>query len=416
MTDPATTLFRASRIYREGGTLLRDGAVACREGRIGAVGAWEDLRNDQCELVDLGDVLLLPGLIDAHTHLRLTHLKGKIKATKHFSRWLARIAFGNRFTRAKTLQRSVAAGIDELLAGGVTTAVDIDLEGLSASTAGDSPLRLIFAHECIGLRPDNAVDASNKVFQTAGTFSTEPHHREHGIAPHAPYSVCRELWEALADHLRSQPRFLTIHVAESRQEVEMLAEGKGSLCQTLKRFRVLPADWKPPGCSPVPFLDSTGILETPGIAAHCSEAGDEDAECLARCGWTVAFCPGTHEFFGRSPWPLERFRRAGVPVCVATDSAASNTGLSMMEEMRRFARMFPDLSADEIIAAATSVPAKAIGWTGSVGRIEPGYLADFSAWSPACSGSQIDSAWFQSATPRCIATIVGGRVVKSDHH
>jgi cytosine/adenosine deaminase-related metal-dependent hydrolase len=355
--------------------------------------------------------------------LRLTHLKGKIAPSKDFVGWLARIALRSRLSRRATLQRAIAAGAQELLEGGVTTAVEIDVDGLAIETLRSSPLRLIFAHECISLDPTKADKIASRMMKKVADGKTEPLRRRHGLAPHAPYSASRELWEALARKIGrvgrvrqvrqdgSLPFFLTVHVAESADEVEMFATGRGKMARWLRMFGVLPKGWRAPGCSPVAFLEQTGILAAPGVAAHCGCCDDADAERLARYGWTVAFCPGTHEYFRRPPYPLERFRRAGTPVCVATDSAASNTGLSMMDEMRRLARLFPQLSAAEIVEAATTIPAQGIGWSNDIGRIEVEYCADFSAWSPSPETGHLDRAWFTGERPTCTATIIGGQVV-----
>lgn len=434
--------YRARKIWRTDGPLLDNGAVACRDGRIAEIAPWTEVRGKKAETVDLGDVLLLPGLVNAHTHLRLTHLKGKIAPTKNFVGWLGKIALRSKLSRRTTLQRSIWAGARELLQGGVTTAVELDVDGLSTETLRDSPLRLIFAHECIDLNPARAEKTASKLMETIARYEAEPLRRQHGIAPHAPYSVSRELWEALArkggqvgnlsrdgqesvarksgsatagkDFVRQVANlsyFWTIHISESADEVEMFTEGRGRMARWLRMFGVLPRGWKAPHCTPVAFLEQTGILATPGIAAHCGCVAEADAAILARCGWTVAFCPGTHEYFKRPPYPFELLRRAGVHVCIATDSAASNTGLNMMEELRRLARMFPELSAAEIIAAATTIPAQAIGWGRDIGRIESGCCADFSAWSPCGDGVRLDRSWLGNPAPTCTATIIAGEIV-----
>ena len=413
MSDQAR-VYRARKVYHSEGRLLDNGAVACRGERITVVAPWREVGDTQAEVVDLGDVLLLPGLVNAHTHLRLTHLKGAIAPTKDFVGWLAKIAWRIRFSRTKTAQNAVMAGARELLEGGVTTAVEIDIDCLSAEMLRLSPLRVIFAHECIEFKPSRAKKTASRLMDMVARLDTEPLRREHGIAPHAPYSVSRELWQSLAQELKVQPTFLTVHVAESAEEVEMFARGRGKMLRRLRLLGFLARDWRAPNCSPVAFLEETGILATPGIAAHCGQIDDADARRLARWGWTVAFCPGTHEYFDRPRFPLERLRRAGVPVCVATDSAASNPpdgGLSMMDEMRRLASHFGDLATGDIVAAATSVPAQAIGWGKAVGRLEAGFCADLSAWAPCCGGDRLDRAWFEEEPPTCTATIIGAQIV-----
>ena len=404
-------IYRARKVYRSDGRLLDNGAVVCRDERIAAVAPWAEVSDSRAEVTDLGEVLLLPGLVNAHTHLRLSHLKGAIAPTKDFVGWLAKIAWRARLLPTKTAREAITSGAREMLEGGVTTAVEIDIDGLSAETLRLSPLRLLFAHECIDLDPARAEQTASQLMETVTRLSAEPLRRKHGIAPHAPYSVSRELWESLARKLKDQPTFLNVHLAESAEEVEMFAEARGKMLRRLRLLGFLPRAWQAPNCSPVTFLEQTGILATPGIAAHCGHADDADVQRLARWGWTVAFCPGTHEYFDRPPFPLERLRRAGVPVCVATDSAASNTSLSMMDEMRRLARNFRDLSASDIVAAATAVPAQAIGWGKVIGRIEPGFCADLSAWSPCCEGDRLDRTWFEQEPPTCVATIIGGQIV-----
>jgi len=405
------TLYRARTLCLPDGRLLDNGAVLCRAGRIARVDTRARLDAHGADAIDLGDVLLLPGLVNAHAHLRLTHLHGRLGARKNFVAWLGKVAARNRLTRTATLERSIRRGAAELLAGGVTAAVEIDMDGLSAATLADSPLRLVFAHELIRFDPAQAEAAAEAALEAVERQTAEPLRRAHGLAPHAPYSVAEPFWRALAGRLRARPLFQTIHMAESIEETEMLAEGRGRMLRRFRLLRLLPRGWRAPGCSPIAFLEGTGILEVPGVAAHCGQADEADARRLARGGWTVAFCPGTHEYFGRPPWPLERFRQAGVPVCVATDSAASNpTGLSLMAEMQRLARGFPALAAGEILAAATTIPARAMGWGEALGRIAPGWRADFSAWRPCPEGGRLERSWFGGAPPTSAATIIDGRI------
>jgi cytosine/adenosine deaminase-related metal-dependent hydrolase len=403
-------VYRARKIYRPDGSLLTDGAVRCRDGRIVAVEPWSG--SGGANVVNLGDALLLPGLVNAHTHLWLTHLHKRVRRPADFMAWLTAITWRVSIARQSTLRKAIEKGARQLLEGGVTAAVEIDYRGLSAETLAASPLRLVLAREILTLDPRRAEETASREMARLDAQPDEPFRRRHGLAPHAPYTVSRELWQALAQRLRARPAFLTIHLAESNEESQMIERGRGSFVRRFRFIRFLPRGWQAPGCSPVEYLESTGILDAPGIAAHCSTVNEADAQRLARHGWTVAFCPGTHEYFGRPPYPLEMLRRAGVPVCLGTDSAASNpTGLSMMAEMGRMARGFPQLSAREIVEAATTIPARAIGWAEAIGRIEPGRLADFAAWSPCPEGDRLDREWLAGSNPTCTATVLNGEVV-----
>jgi cytosine/adenosine deaminase-related metal-dependent hydrolase len=191
-----------------------------------------------------------------------------------------------------------------------------------------------------------------------------------GLAPHAPYTVSESLFRELGRRARRTRSWTTIHWAETREEVEWLADGTGPLSAIL-------AD--APRLSGLDAIEAAGLLGERTSLVHGNHPEAGDLGRVARAGATLVHCPGTHAFFGRDPFDFEATRRAGVTVALGTDGLASNLELDMRREMRLLRACAPELSPALVWDMATRHGARAIGLSGRVGEISAGAYADFCA-------------------------------------
>ena len=361
---------------------IPEGAVLVSGRRIAAVGRWRDLSSRRPkETVDLGDVVLMPGLVNAHCHLDYTDMAGHFPPPQLFSDWLKLItATKAGWTRADYLA-SWLNGAGMLVRTGTTTVADIEaVPELLPEVWNATPLRVFSFLELIGIKgrrqPQDIVrEAVERI-----AALTSPRGGI-GLCPHAPYSTVPELMR-LSAHITRQRRWrLATHVAESALEYEMFTRARGGMFDWLQRSG---RDMSDCGLgSPIQHLERCDALSGELLAAHANYLGKHDPALLARRKAQVVHCPRCHFYFHHDRSPLRRLLRAGVNVCLGTDSLASvykarrqHIELSLFEEMRALARNAPWLSAPKIVRMATLNGAQALGMKGRVGELAPGAFAD----------------------------------------
>jgi len=364
---------------------IANGAVVIVGKRIKAVGRWQDLaRTNSDASVDLGNVVLMPGLINAHCHLDYTHMEGQFSPPREFIDWLKLITTTKAQWDAVEYTASWLAGAQMLLRTGTTTVADIEaVPQLLPGVWNSTPLRVISLLEMIGItnrRPPETV-----LQETLDKTSGLVHKRcSVGLSPHAPYSTVVELLRRSSEVAKQRRWLLCTHVAESATEFEMFTEAAGDMFDWLRRSGREMSD-----CgrgSPVRHLERCGLLHQNLLATHVNYLAHGDAKLLGRRRVNVAHCPRSHAFFRHDPFPLRRLTRAGVNICLGTDSLASvikpprqSIELDMFEEMRLLAERHPSLSGSRILRMATVDGARALGRQKSIGEISPGALADLIA-------------------------------------
>jgi len=361
---------------------ILNGAVVVSGKRIKAVGRWRDLAHGKGEkLFDLGDVILMPGLVNAHCHLDYTHMAGQFSPPKLFIDWLKLITTTKAQWNAAEYTDSWLTGAQMLLRTGTTTVADIEaIPQLLPGVWDSTPLRVISLLEMIGIthrRPPETV-----VRETLDKMSGLVHKRcAVGLSPHAPYSTVVQLLRMSSEAAKRRGWLLCTHVAESATEFAMFTEAAGDMFEWLRRSGREMSD-----CglgSPVQHLERCGLLRQNLLAAHANYLARGDVSLLAKRRVHVVHCPRSHAFFRHDPFPLNRLLQAGVNICLGTDSLASvvkpprqSIELDMFTEMRLLAHRHPSLSAGRILRMATTNGARALGRQGSIGEISPGALAD----------------------------------------
>lgn len=371
-----------------------DGAVfSVVDGRFGAVGGF--LPDSSPEAVDLGEVVVVPGLINLHCHLDFTGMRGAILPPKSFPSWIRRINEMKRIFTPDDYVRAIREGAAEVLASGTTTLLNIESfpELVVQAIAGEQGILpdIIWCAELIDVRPGRKAS-------TILSQAIEPLEMcgvEAGVSPHAPYTASRELFAAARDESLRSGRVFTTHLSESAEEGEMFYEGRGELHALISSL----GTQRRAGCSPLEAVSD--LLPAGSILAHMNFASASDIGDLRRGHHTIVHCPRSHSYFGRPPFPLEMYRDAGVPVCLGTDSLASNQSLDLLSEMRQFASQFPATPKREILEMVTSTAARAIKREGQIGRISPGTQAHFLTM-PSISGDPYASVFAEGGRPDAV--------------
>jgi cytosine/adenosine deaminase-related metal-dependent hydrolase len=384
-TVTSQLLLRARVVLPASRPPIRDGAVLVSGQRIAAVGRWRDLSaHSRAKRVDLGEAVLMPGLVNAHCHLDYTDMAGQFPPPKVFADWLKLITETKAGWDYSDYATSWLNGASMLVRTGTTSVADIEaVPELLPEVWGGTPLRVFSFLEMIGIkglgRPQALVQEAVERLQRLRGFRGRP-----GLSPHAPYSTVPELLRLSIQTARRHKWRVTTHVAESAPEFEMFARGRGEMFDWLQRSG---RDMSDCGLgSPVRHMERCGALSERLLAAHANYLGRQDAALLAKRKVHVVHCPRCHAYFRHDPFPLRRLARAGVNVCLGTDSLASvykprrqSVELSMFEEMRALAKNEPSLSPRKIVRMATLNGARALGMAGQIGELAEGAFADLIA-------------------------------------
>jgi cytosine/adenosine deaminase-related metal-dependent hydrolase len=352
---------------------IRDGWVAIDRGRIVDVGEGRPAATGR--LPDT-TVAILPGLVNAHTHLELSWMRGKVPPGDAMPSWAERLIGLRRSTPQPDVREPIVDAIREARASGTTLVGDVGNTVAACEPLAASPLSAVFFLELIGFRPCDCpsimADAQRRLGQPAGGDSVRA-----AIAAHAPYSVSPDLLRAIGRVVRDSP--LSIHLGESRDEIEFLAQGTGRWRTLLERIGAWTQDWTPPRCGPVEYLDRLGLVHDRLLAVHGVELADDELQRLAAADATVVTCPRSNRWTGAGAPPIERFYAAGVRVAIGTDSLASVEDLNMFNELAAVRRIAPRVPAARLLRSATLDGARALGFQPEFGSIERGKRADLIA-------------------------------------
>ena len=413
------TIHRAQYVLAEADFLLQDAAVhVCDPGRISRVEpSHTGMSTRDVRVIDWGRAIIIPGLVNCHTHLELTLLAGRIAQTTSFVAWLSQVVQERRKWTPEQYTASVRAGAAMAIRSGTTLIAEISAGGFSRQALLPERLRKTVFEEAVSLAPERAAESVAEVerrLQEAEPDSLTTL----GVSPHAPYSVSPRLYRELAALASRREILLTTHVAETREELEFLEAGTGPLAGFLDSLGALPAGWAPPKLDPIPYLEVLGVLEQSPLLAHCNYLDAHSMGVIQRTRSSVAFCPRSHAYFGHENHPVRQCLDLGVNVALGTDSLASNTTLSMLDEMRFLCRSRKDLKCEEIFRMATLNGATALNLGRVLGRIRRGYWADLTVLRlPEEAGVRNLLAQILEGAGECIATIVKGEIVwQRDEH
>jgi cytosine/adenosine deaminase-related metal-dependent hydrolase len=402
------SVHRAKYVLAEPDLLLHNSAVHVSDaGRIARVAPWQ-AASPEPDVVDWGSAIIMPGLVNAHAHLELTSLGNRLTQFSSFTDWISQLVRRRRIWTDEDFYHSTQDGVERSIAAGTTLAADISANSNNRGPIETGKLRRIIFREVLGLVPGQAGEIVS-TFQTDWNHADPGNLLSYGISPHAPYTVSAELYRLAAELARNRHMLLTTHVAETRSELQFLGTGEGEFREFINMMGALPAEWNPPRLTPIAYLDSLGVLGQSSLLAHCNYLDTESIGKILNSRSSVVFCPRSHNFFGHEEHPVRQLLDSGVNVALGTDSLASNTSLSMIDEMRFLFGNRKDIKAEEIFRAATLNGAAALNFGGCLGRLREGYLADMTVLgvSRDLDARQLLSLVLEGAG-ECIGTIVHG--------
>lgn len=410
-------IHRAKFVLAEPDLLLQNAAVHISgSGNICHIGIWQDpIPHPEAEVVDWGSAVIMPGLVNAHTHLELTSFRDQLTQFDSFTDWVSQLIQQRRTWTQEQFLSSAKEGVRLSLASGTTLAGDITSSGVAWRAAKDMILRRVVFEEVIALSPEQTGQAISQLKMALKQSDSNPL-LAHGISPHAPYSVSPNLYRQTAALARSQEMLLATHVAETKAELQFLQAGTGELKDFLMLMGVLPPGWKPPKMHPVSYLDSLEVLGRRCLLVHCNYLDPSALRSILRSNSTVVYCPRSHEFFGHEDHPVRKLLDVGINVALGTDSLASNTSLSVIDEIRFLFRKRKDLKPEEILRAATINGAAALNCGDTLGLLRNGYSADMAVLElpPILDSRQLLTQVLEGAG-ECIATIVQGQIAWSKY-
>ena len=363
---------------------IRDGVVAVDGSLITHVGTIDDAPPGADE--QLGDVVLMPGLVNAHCHLELTAMRGFLEDLD-FQRWILRLTNARRaILDDRALLDSARYGIEEGIRAGITSYADTCSSGVVMQAMRDAGVRGVMYQEVFGPDPAQCEQSIAGLREKVSSlrYLETPLVRV-GVSPHAPYTVSDDLFRATAALAREMSLPMAVHIAESELEYQYVVHASGSFADGLRR-RGIPVSSRAP--SPVQLLESLGVLERRPLLIHCVRVDQRDVASIAGSQSSVAHCPASNAKLGHGIAPLDELLAAGVAIGLGSDSMASNNRMDILEEARlalltQRARLgsFEMPEAVDVLELATVGGAHAIGVDSVVGTLEAGKQADLAAFS-----------------------------------
>lgn len=358
---------------------IAHGFVAVDAGRITEIGttAPEDA-------TDLGHVALMPSLVNAHTHLELSHLHGRVPPSQSFHEWVRQLMALRREYPDPESGEIVSAARRALAAvrqSGTGLVGDISNTLVTVPLLRDVAMPAQVFFELLGF---NQADPAKRVAEArARADALTGGDVRVSLAPHAPYSVAPPLFAAIRSDLDASPnRVSSVHLAESIDEVQFVKDTTGPIRELLEQLGVWTDEWQaflPSGRSPVGYLSDLGFLDRCVLVVHGVQFDGDDLSQLAALGITIASCPRSNRHVGAGDPPIEAFYAMDVDVAFGTDSLASVADLNVFSEMSAARRLAPRVAARQLLESATLVGARALGFGAEFGSLEPGKRASLIA-------------------------------------
>lgn len=404
-------ILRADWIVPVATAPLRDGYIAFEDDLIIDLGPASALPAS-AEVQDLGEVILTPGLINAHTHLELTCYSGRLPRGRLWPWITALIAARRQAGEAGRAleQAGIIAGAWESLRAGVTCVGDITRTGQSWHVLKPHPIRKVCFVELISITsdPPRTIDEVRRVIDEID----QDERLIAGISPHAPYTVTAEDLRATHEFAGKLGRPWTMHCAETLEEIAFLSGDSAGLPAPIRAGQQA-HDLHPPGSGLHEFLEATLGSAQGGLLAHANYTTTDDAAWIAQHKFSAAYCPRAHAYFGHVQHPYRRLMATGVPVVLATDSRASNENLSLLEECRHVQQHDQDApSAIVLLEMITLKPAESLGLADQLGSLEVGKQADIAAFAVEARDNEVPPLdQLISSAPAASAVWIAGQRV-----
>ncbi|HYT71103.1 MAG TPA: amidohydrolase family protein [Gemmatimonadales bacterium] len=391
---------RARTVHPVTAPPIEDGAVLVDDrGTLAAVGPNAAVPSpSDAERLEFPAGTLVPGLVNCHTHLELTHLAGRI-AHPEFASWIRAVRTLKDETAREQFCRSAEHGVRDCWARGITCVADTGSSGAVIEALSSLGGRGIVYQEVFGPDPrrvEAALDELERTLSQLERFITA--RVALGVSPHAPYTVSAPLYRAVAALARRERFPVAVHVAESPEETLLVRDGAGPFADAL-RERGIAVERQ--DCSPVQYLERLGVLSADTLCIHCIQLDADDVRVLRRAGAAVAHCPRSNRAHGHGAAPFPAMRAAGLHVGLGTDSVVSVGELDLVGDARA-----AGLSGEDAVRALTLEGARALGLENEIGSLQVGKQADLAVFPSALAAA------YQPLPPAAaLLTVVAGRVV-----
>ncbi len=374
----------ARYVFPVEGPPIPNGVITIDEGRIGWVGPARD--HGVAPDVDLGNVAITPGLVNAHTHLELSGLAadeqtgGSIEVEDEIA-WLSRVVEQRRTGGESTLRDAVARNLQAAIAAGTTLVADTTTAGLSWDEIADAPVRAVVFAEIIGLKRYRGLESNNEAWKWISSIRPDRQVAacaRPGLSPHAPYSTSGWLYHSAA----ASRLPLSTHLAEMPEELRLLERRDGPLRKFLEDLGAWDDDWEPIGPRPADYVRKGELRNADWLIAHGTYIEPSEfwqlrpEASLNGHRVSIAFCPRTHARFGHAPHPYRSLLEKGVVVCLGTDSLASSPTLGLLDELRFLHERDDSLSGELLLTMATLFGAWALRAETTTGSLRVGKSAD----------------------------------------
>jgi cytosine/adenosine deaminase-related metal-dependent hydrolase len=422
-------LYTAAWVLPVSSPPIHDGAVLVDErGRIAAVAPVSALSvGDDVARIELGDAILLPGLINVHAHPELTGMRGLLEDLP-FHRWIpalrrtkdeARLALADHVTAARW-------GCLEAIAAGITTVAATEESAASLAAFRDSGLRGIVFFELFGPAPEQAETVLARIRERIeAARQLESERVRVGISPHAPYTVSDDLYRFAADYATTERLPLATHIAESEVELQLLEHGGGPFAAGLRTRGIATP---PRAATAIALLQRTGVLAARPLLIHCVYLTPDDIRVVADAGATVAHCPIANARLGHGVAPLIELLEAGITVGLGTDSVAANNRVDLIEEARTAQlmqrarlRSAGALPPARLLELMTIDGARALSMEARIGSLQPGKDADLCAVRLTAAHTRpvtdpVATLLLSARGSDVVLTVVGGEVLYHNGH
>lgn len=381
---PEEVLYSASWLINPDAPPIAGGALLVRNGVVVDTGTLSVLRSrHSAPVLDYPGSVLIPGFVNAHTHLELTHFPSWLHkssvdyAPRRFTDWIIQLIKVARGLTAEAYSGSIQEGIRMCLESGTTAIGEIVTNPAMAGFYRHSKLAGRLYFELLGQETaffQNKLAAALVALQCEETEALL-----YGLAPHSSYTVAEEHFAAIRDASASRSLPLAIHVSESRPETDFMFDGSGEFATDFFPF----VGWErflghPPRCSSTELLHRNGLLTPTTLAVHCVHVSVADARTIKASGAHIVLCPRSNDLLDVGRAPVSLFKKFGIPLVLGTDSLASNNSLSLWDELRFALETFPDdLSEQDVLQMVTAGGAAALGISATSGSLAVGKRADF---------------------------------------
>jgi cytosine/adenosine deaminase-related metal-dependent hydrolase len=366
--------FTADWILPITGPPIRDGVVTVQDGRIARVG-----RGRAPDAMSLGQVAILPALVNAHTHLELSYLHGRVPPSRSFNEWVMQLmALRRQFPQADAppILQAARQAIAQARASGTGLVGDVSNTLATVPLLREAGMPAHVFYELIGFHHPDPIGSVREARAAADGAGGDGIEVRVSLAPHAPYSVSPALFTAIRADVDAHAHGVTsVHLGESAAEVELLRNGTGPARVMLERLGVWTSEWRVPGASPTAYLESLGFLRPHTLVVHGVQFTGDDVARLKINGSPLVSCPRSNTYVGAGTPPLDAFYAAGIPVAFGTDSLASVVDLNVFAELAEARHIAPAVPARDLLRSATLTGAEMLRFDHDYGSIQAGKRA-----------------------------------------